>query len=121
MPLETCFLPEPELLEMSKRIDLPPGAAIEQVGLRRGSTGDPMVIFHCDQRDIPEVVIDLPASVIWEDEGNWQVLAGSARPPVSNLRDRAFRVSPPSFFQVNTGSSQRSSKPSCKLLSPSPA
>ena len=23
MPLETCFLPEPELLEMSKRIDLP--------------------------------------------------------------------------------------------------
>jgi 23S rRNA (uracil1939-C5)-methyltransferase len=100
--LETCHLPEPDLQDVWSRIDLPKGTSIEQVGIRMGTHGDPMIILHGDMTLISEVEIDFPASIIWQDGAAWRVLAGEGAISFEIL-EHTFRVSPPSFFQVNSG------------------
>jgi 23S rRNA (uracil1939-C5)-methyltransferase len=103
LPIEIheCHLPMPEIQELRARIDLPAGSPIEQTSLRLGTSGDPMIIFHGDMRQITELSIDFPASVIWQDGDTWRVLAGESS-LTYEVADQTFIVSPPSFFQVNT-------------------
>jgi 23S rRNA (uracil1939-C5)-methyltransferase len=100
--LEACYLPELDLAEVWPRIDLPQRSAIEQVGVRIGSQGDPMIILHGDMEQVSSVELDFPASVIWQDQQAWRVLAGQGAIHFS-IMGHNFQVSPPSFFQVNTG------------------
>jgi 23S rRNA (uracil1939-C5)-methyltransferase len=99
--LDTCHLPEPELKELWPRIDLPEGSSIEQVGLRIGSHGDPMIILHGSLDHLIEVELDFPASIVWRDQQAWRVLAGDSAISFE-VTDLSFQVSPPSFFQVNS-------------------
>ena len=99
--LEQCFLPDQEGLALRSRIDLPQGSAIEQVGVRIGSHADPMIIFHGDMDKVAEVELDFPASVVWQDQQRWRVLAGEGAIHFE-IMEHNFQVSPPSFFQVNS-------------------
>jgi 23S rRNA (uracil1939-C5)-methyltransferase len=99
--LETCLLPEPELKDLWARIDLPPQSPIAQVSTRTGTSGDPMIILHGDMNRISEVEINFPSSIIWQDGDAWRVLAGESAISFE-INGHSFRVSPPSFFQVNT-------------------
>jgi 23S rRNA (uracil1939-C5)-methyltransferase len=99
--LDTCYLPEPDLQDVWSRIDLPGGTSIEQIGIRAGTHGDPMIVLHGDMNRVSEVEIDFPASIIWQDGSAWRVLAGESA-ITFEIMGHTFRVSPPSFFQVNT-------------------
>ena len=99
--LEQCYLPDLEGLELWSQIDLPQGSGIEQVGVRIGSLGDPMIIFHGDMEKVAEVELDFPASIVWQDQQSWRVLAGEGAIHFEIL-GHTFQVSPPSFFQVNS-------------------
>lgn len=99
--LEACHLPEPDLKDLWARIELPPETAIEQVGIRLGTSGDPLIIFHGDMSRISEVEVDFPASIAWQDSRAWRILAGESSINFE-IRGHSFRVSPPSFFQVNS-------------------
>lgn len=99
--LKQCFLPDEEGLSLRSRIDLPGGSAIKQVGVRIGSNGDPMIVFHGDMDKVTEVELDFPASVVWQDHHSWRVLAGEGAIHFE-VMEHNFQVSPPSFFQVNS-------------------
>jgi 23S rRNA (uracil1939-C5)-methyltransferase len=98
--LDLCHLPEPDLKELWPRIDIPEGSSIEQVGLRIGSDGDPMIVLHGSLDQLIEVELDFPASIVWQDQQAWRVLAGDGAISFE-VTDCSFQVSPPSFFQVN--------------------
>lgn len=100
-PIEFCYLPEPALVPLWSQIDLPQESSVQQVGMRVGTHGDPMIILHGDMADLSEVEVDFSASIIWQDLDAWRVLAGDGALHFE-LLDQSFRVSPPSFFQVNT-------------------
>lgn len=100
--IKDCSLPDPELADLWRRIALPPGGPVGQVSLRIGTAGDAMVIFHGDSAEITDFEADFPVSVIWQDEEAWRVLAGESA-LLFEIQGFAFHVSPPSFFQVNTG------------------
>ncbi len=99
--LDTCYLPDPSLVPLWKQIDLSQESGIQQVGMRVGTHGDPMVILHGDMDNLSDVEVDFPASIIWLDQSAWCVLAGDGALSF-DLSNHTFRVSPPSFFQVNT-------------------
>jgi 23S rRNA (uracil1939-C5)-methyltransferase len=99
--LEACHLAEPDITEIWSQIDLPQKSAIEQVGVRIGSHGDPMIIFHGGLEHLSEIELDFPASLVWQDQQTWRVLAGEATIQF-DLMGHNFQVSPPSFFQVNS-------------------
>ena len=99
--LETCLLPEPDLQDVWACIDLPRPSPITQVSVRTGTSGDPMIILHGAMNTITEVEIDFPGSIIWQEGSTWRVLAGE-RAIFFEIKGHIFRVSPSSFFQVNT-------------------
>ncbi len=101
LAIEVCFLPEPALQDIWARIDLPGESAVDQVALRQGTSGDVMVILHGDMQHINELAIDFPVSIVWQDGDSWRVLAGDSAIQFE-IMDLSFRVSAPSFFQVNT-------------------
>jgi 23S rRNA (uracil1939-C5)-methyltransferase len=74
---------------------------LDRIAIRRGSYGTQMIILHSDQNPEVEVMIDLPASVIWLTPGGRVVLAGEGSLSFEVL-DREFQVSAGSFFQVHT-------------------
>jgi 23S rRNA (uracil1939-C5)-methyltransferase len=100
--IEACFLPLPELQDLWSRIVLPPSSSINQIGVRAGTDGDPMIIFHSESEAGAEVDLDFPASLIWQHDQTWRVLAGESALSFV-VEGQTFQVSPPSFFQVNSG------------------
>lgn len=101
LPITACYLPLPELQELWPRFEIPEGSPIEQVSLRVGNSGDPMAILHGPMAQVVELQIDFPISTVWQDGESWRVLAGDDH-IVFEIAGRSFRVSPASFFQVNT-------------------
>jgi 23S rRNA (uracil1939-C5)-methyltransferase len=74
---------------------------LRRVGLRSGHDGQAMVILHGEGPPQVEVDLDLPVSVVWVWPEGLEVLAGSDSLTIE-VSGREFRVSAPSFFQVQT-------------------
>jgi 23S rRNA (uracil1939-C5)-methyltransferase len=101
LPIEECHLPEPALSELWPKLELEDIPGLERVGLRVGREGEAMLILHAEGPPQVEVALDLPLSVVWLWPGGLEVLAGSPHLTFEVL-GREFRVSAPSFFQVQT-------------------
>ena len=96
-----CHLPEPSINDLWQELDFEPGTDVERVSLRSGLDDDLILILESGSPEPPELEIEAGISVAHVYEENLVVLAGSDHIRM-RLLDRDFKVSAPSFFQVNT-------------------
>jgi 23S rRNA (uracil1939-C5)-methyltransferase len=102
LPIRVCHLPEPPLDEIWPRLDLRESLGLHQVGLRRDTEGEAMIVLEGGAAALPEVEVEGSLSVAWlSPSGAAHVLAGDDALRFS-VCGRDFEVSPGSFFQVNT-------------------
>jgi len=100
-PIIECHLPEGSINSLWPQLEFEPGTNLERVSLRSGKDDDLMLILESDSPEPPELEIEAAISVAHVFEENAVVIAGTDHIVVSVL-GRDFRVSAPSFFQVNT-------------------
>jgi 23S rRNA (uracil1939-C5)-methyltransferase len=118
VPIDRCLVMHPLLQEAFDALDieLPD---LRRLSLRAGiNTGDQMVIFELGSDQPPELELDLPIScVLLLSDGASIALVGS---PYLHERalGRSYRISPSSFFQVNTGQAEKLISLVCDYLSP---
>jgi 23S rRNA (uracil1939-C5)-methyltransferase len=100
LPITECHLPEPPINELWPQLKFESNADIERVSIRAGDE-DLMLILESDSPEPPDLEIEAGISVVHLYEDNTVVIAGNDNIAIGIL-DRDFRVSAPSFFQVNT-------------------
>lgn len=102
VPVERCFITHPLLDEMWDMLDIE-FEGLTDLSLRAGiHTGDRMVVLRGRSETPPELTLEMPISCLYmPQQGEPVVLAGKGY-CVEGLHGRAFRISGPSFFQVNT-------------------
>ncbi len=101
VPIQVCHLPEPPLADLWPRLSLEAIPGLDRVSLRCGAEGEAMVILEGLGRPEVELMLEVPASVVWSSGESSAVLAGSGDLMIEVL-GRRFRVSAESFFQVHT-------------------
>jgi len=101
-----CHLPEDPINSFWPQLEFEPGTDIERVSLRSGKEQDLMLILESDSPESPELEIEAEVSVAHIFEENSVVIAGNEHIVIS-VFGRDFRVSAPSFFQVNTAMSEK--------------
>lgn len=106
VPVEECALAHPLLDDLWGALDL--DFDLRQISLRAGiATGEQMIVFEGVTDELPEFEVDVPVSCLYQTpNGDLTVLAGSSYYH-ERLAGRTFRVSGPSFFQVNTAQAER--------------
>jgi len=106
-PIRTCPIMHPLLAELFEQLDLDfPDLA--RLTLRAGAaTGDAMAILETVEDEPPEIAVDLPLSVNFLlSDGTPVTLVGNSW-IAEEVAGRLWRVSAPSFFQVNTEMAER--------------
>lgn len=101
IPITECHLPEAVINMLWPQLEFEPGTNIERVSLRAGKEEDLMLILESDSAESPELEIEADISVAHVFEENAIAIAGNDYIIVP-VFGRDFRVSAPSFFQVNT-------------------
>ncbi len=100
--IQECHLPEPGINRIWPQVDIEPIPGLVRLSLRVGKDEDLMLILESTQpQPLDFSIEDLPISVIQMGPGGNVVLAGSDQIQIQVL-GRDFKVSAPSFFQVNT-------------------
>ncbi len=102
VPIESCLILHPLLSGLFDALDLDlPG--LSAITLRAGiATGERMLVLETEGDEPPLVQLDLPAScVLLLSDGTPVNLIGQNH-FTEIVADRSYRVSAPSFFQVNT-------------------
>ena len=120
IPIERCLLMHPLLQELFDSLDIEL-SGLQRLSLRAGiNTGEQMVIFETEQDQPPELEVALPVScVLLLSNGTAVALVGS--PHIHEaLAGRRYRVSAPSFFQVNTEQTERLISLVSQYLDPQP-
>jgi 23S rRNA (uracil1939-C5)-methyltransferase len=105
VPIQACYLPEPPLDEIWPLLDFEAHTGLQRVALRRGAEGDAMLILESVSDEAPEFSIDFPMSAVFMGPAGTIVLAGDEALRMEAL-GKGFRVSPPSFFQINTAQAE---------------
>jgi 23S rRNA (uracil1939-C5)-methyltransferase len=101
LPITECHLPEPAINALWPQLEFEPGVDIERVSVRQGADEELMVVLESKEPDLPELDTDAGISVVHTFEDHSVVMAGDEHLTMQVL-GRDFRVSAPSFFQVNT-------------------
>ena len=104
--IQECYLPEGSINAMWPQLEFEPEMNIERVSLRSGRDEELMLVLESDSPESPELEIEAGISVAHVFEENTVVIAGNDHLTIRVL-DRDFRVSAPSFFQVNTAMAGR--------------
>ena len=99
--ISECHLPESELNETWPLLDFETIPGLERLELRQGIGGDILLTLESHDPQPPELLVELPLSVVYRGAGGTIVLAGDDATAIEVL-GRSFRVSAGSFFQVNT-------------------
>ncbi|MCX6026502.1 MAG: class I SAM-dependent RNA methyltransferase [Chloroflexi bacterium] len=103
LAIRECHLPEPLLDEIWPALDMREAQGITQVGLRADSEGETMVMLEGSEAGMPEVQVERSLSVVWlAPGGRSDTLVGEDALHFA-VSGQNYRVSPASFFQVNTG------------------
>jgi 23S rRNA (uracil1939-C5)-methyltransferase len=107
VPVEECGLTHPLLDELWEALDIE-FEGLQRIVLRAGlATGEQMLILEGEDETPPEMEVDIPVSCVYQSGGGKQtVLVGSGHYH-EHLAGRGFRVSAPSFFQVNILQAER--------------
>ena len=101
LPITECHLPEPAINELWPALEFEPGTDVDRVGVRCGADDELMVVLESASPEVPELDMEAGISVIHTFDDHSAVLAGDDHIRMQVL-GRDFRVSAPSFFQVNT-------------------
>lgn len=111
IPIRECYIMDSGLVSTFSSLELE-GADFDAVSLRTGdSAGDRMVIFEARDTTPPEIETDEPVSIVFQltgarpGEGAVVTLIGKEAIE-ERIGARTFRISPRSFFQVNTPMAQ---------------
>jgi len=104
-----CHLPEQPLNELWPKLEFDPGLGLERVSLRLGDDNEAMLVLESNSPDLPKLELEANLSVVHLTEGDAVVMAGDdhvemtivGRDSIPPLQ-KTFRVSPGSFFQVNS-------------------
>lgn len=99
VPIRECYLPESEINDLWQRLDVGEETGIERLEIRQGMDGDLLMVMEGQQS--PDLMLDLPVSIVFRGEQGEFVLAGDDHLCMTVL-DKVFKVSAGSFFQVNT-------------------
>ncbi len=118
-PIQECHLPEAPLNETWPLLDFEPLPEVDRIGLRLGVDEDVMLTLESEGDFPPELSLDLPISAAFLGPGGAVVLAGDDS-LLMEVKGRAFRVSPGSFFQVNTAMAGKMVDFLLELLPPDP-
>jgi 23S rRNA (uracil1939-C5)-methyltransferase len=102
MPITECHLPETSLNKLWPSLKFDPGLGLERISLRLGVNDETMLVLESKNPEPPELELETDLSVVHLAGGDMVVMAGENALTMS-VKDRMFRVSPASFFQVNTG------------------
>jgi 23S rRNA (uracil1939-C5)-methyltransferase len=106
VPIARCLLLHPLLDELHQMLDVH-WPELSRLSLRAGvRTGEQMVIFEAVRGEMPELEVDVPLSCVLRlPDGRHVPLIGSDALH-ERLRDRSYRISAGSFFQVNTAQAE---------------
>ncbi|HIE38841.1 MAG TPA: class I SAM-dependent RNA methyltransferase, partial [Anaerolineae bacterium] len=102
VPVEACLILHPLLADLYDTLDLDL-PELEALTLRAGTgTGERMLILETEGDEPPSVHLDLPVScVLLLSDGTAVNLIGQNH-LVETVAEHTYRISAPSFFQVNT-------------------
>ncbi len=117
--IRECSIQHPLVYGLFQTIDSSP--AFSMITFRAGTrTGQKMVILEGKDEEPPEIAVDEPVSIVYETpEGDLLPLIG--RDAIhEELRGKTFRVSPTSFFQVNTAMAEQLLNLAERYLEPQP-
>ena len=106
LAIEECHLPEPSINDLWPQLEFEPDTGIERVSLRAGANEELMLALESNYPTAPELEIEAGISVVHIFEESSVVIAGEDHLSMHVL-DRDFRVSAASFFQVNTGMTEK--------------
>ncbi len=101
IPIRECHILDAPLVALFETLQLE-GADFNAVVLRAGeNTGDKAILFKSSEADPPEIELDEPVSIYFQVGETVVTLIGK-RAIEERIGARTFRISPLSFFQVNT-------------------
>jgi 23S rRNA (uracil1939-C5)-methyltransferase len=100
-PISECHLPEAALNKLWPSLEFDPGLGLQRISLRLGMDDDAMLLLESDAPEPPELELEANLSVVHLAGEDVVVMAGDDYLTIS-VKERAFRVSAASFFQVNT-------------------
>ena len=106
LAIEECHLPEPSINALWPQLEFEPDTGIARVSLRAGMDDDMMLVLESDSQAAPELEIEAGISVVHLLEESSVVIAGEDHLSMKVL-GRYFRVSAASFFQINTGMTEK--------------
>jgi 23S rRNA (uracil1939-C5)-methyltransferase len=105
--IEECHILDPLLDGMFHAIDFE-GVKFNTVTLRAGTqTGQRMLVLEGRDAQPPEIAVDEPVSIVYQTPRGETTLLIGKDALHEELQGRAFRVSPVSFFQVNTAMAEK--------------
>ncbi len=96
-----CLLPEPPIESLRNHLQFEENSGVTRASLRVGAADSLMLILESEADALPEMTLEAGISVVHVSGGDAVVLAGESALPME-VNGRVFRVSAPSFFQVNT-------------------
>ncbi len=102
LPISECHLPETFLNELWPSLEFDPDLGLERVSLRVGMDNETMLVLKSENPEPPELELEADLSVVHLAGDDVVVMAGDDHMSIS-VKDRIFRLSAASFFQVNTG------------------
>ncbi len=106
IPISECHLPDPSINSLWPQLEFDEALDISRVSLRTGADDDLMLLLESDYPETPEIEIEADISVIHLFEEHPVVIAGADHHFIRVL-GRDFKVSAPSFFQVNTAMAEK--------------
>ncbi len=101
LPISECHLPEALLNDLWPSLEFDPGLGLERISLRLGRDGETMLVLESGNPEPPELELEAALSVVHLTGDDTVVMAGDDAMTLS-VKERTFRVSATSFFQVNT-------------------
>ena len=104
--VEECHLPEQAINDLWPHLQFERGSGIERVSIRASTDDDPMLILEGSGGELPEVEIEGELSVTHVLGDDCVLISGRDHVNM-RLLERDFRVSAPSFFQVNTAMAEK--------------
>jgi 23S rRNA (uracil1939-C5)-methyltransferase len=106
IPISECHLPKVSINSFWPQLEFESDSGIERVSIRTGSNDELMLALESDSPETPELEIEADISVAHIFDDNTVIIAGNDHIVIKTL-EREFRVSPNSFFQVNTAMAEK--------------
>jgi 23S rRNA (uracil1939-C5)-methyltransferase len=103
--IKECLLPEEPIADLWPKIDVELFPGLERLNIRVGIDEDLMLVLENSTIDLPSLTVDLPVSAVSISPFQTIVMAGDDH-IVMEIKERLFKVSAGSFFQVNSNQAE---------------